>query len=193
MLLFIFSTNLLVAQKKKSFSPIFIVNQEIVSKEKIEEYMKSGAIKSMKNSITDEEYVLLKKKLGDKIDGKEFIALIEVYSKAEMRKKKRELKEHEITKRKFGKEFILSRNDRAADFTVDMINGEKIRLSDLKGKVVLLNFWATWCAPCIREFHEMPSKILDVYENEDFVLLPFGLNLLTETLLKKSFSYSLVY
>ena len=80
-----------------------------------------------------------------------------------------------LQKRKFGKEFILNRDDRAADFTVDMINGEKIRLSDLKGKVVLLNFWATWCAPCIREFHEMPSKILDVYKNEDFVFLPIAI------------------
>jgi len=56
-----------------------------------------------------------------------------------------------------------------------MINGEKNRLSDLKGKVVLLNFWATCCATCIREFHEMPSKILDVYKNKDFVFLPIAI------------------
>ena len=170
---FLFQTSF--AQKKKSFSPIFIVNNEIVSKEKIEEYMKLGTIKSMKNGVTDEEFILLKKKLGDKIDGKEFIALIEVYSKTEMRKKKREKKEQEYYKKKFEKEYILNRNDIAADFTVNMINGEKIRLSDLKGKVVLLNFWATWCAPCIREFYEMPSKILDVYKNKDFVFLPIAI------------------
>ena len=137
--------------------------------------MKLGAIKSMKNGVTDEEYILLKKKLGDKIDVKEFIALIQVYSKAEMLKKKREKKEQEYYKREFEKEYILKRNDKAANFTVDMINGEKIQLSDLKGKVVLLNFWATWCAPCIREFYEMPSKILDVYKNQDFVFIPIAI------------------
>lgn len=137
--------------------------------------MKLGAIKSMKNGVTDEEFLLLKKKLGDKIDGKEFIALIEVYSKTEMRKKKREKKEQEYYIKKFEKEYILNRNDIAADFTVNMINGVKIQLSDLKGKVVLLNFWATWCAPCIREFYEMPSKIVDVYKNEDFVFIPIAI------------------
>jgi len=98
---FLFQTSF--AQKKKSFSPIFIVNNEIVSKEKIEEYMKLGAIKSMKNGVTDEEFILLKKKLGDKIDGKEFIALIEVYSKAEMRKKKERKKNKNTIKKSLKK------------------------------------------------------------------------------------------
>jgi thiol-disulfide isomerase/thioredoxin len=42
----------------------------------------------------------------------------------------------------------------AADFELQDMDEEKIKLSDYKGKVILLNFWATWCPPCIRE---MPS------------------------------------
>lgn len=46
----------------------------------------------------------------------------------------------------------------APDFVLTDMNGEKHRLSDYKGKGVLLNFWATWCKPCEREMPYMDTQ-----------------------------------
>ena len=43
----------------------------------------------------------------------------------------------------------------AADFEGTLLNGQPFRLSDQKGKVVFLNFWATWCSPCLKEMPDM--------------------------------------
>ena len=70
---------------------------------------------------------------------------------------------------------IIKTGDIAPDFTVEMLDGRFLKLSDMKGKVVLLNFWATWCGPCMQEFSEIPEKIIKRFERkENFVFLPIS-------------------
>jgi peroxiredoxin len=56
------------------------------------------------------------------------------------------------------------------DFTVKDMNGAKVRLADYKGKVILINFWATWCPPCKME---LPGfiELYDQYKDKGLVIL----------------------
>lgn len=58
----------------------------------------------------------------------------------------------------------------APDFLLPDMGGQAVRLSQLKGKVVLLNIWATWCGPCRKEMPTMEALARRL-SGEDFVLL----------------------
>lgn len=74
-------------------------------------------------------------------------------------------------KKEAGVEVVpLSIGDIAPDFTSKDVNGNTVKLSDYKGRVILIEFWATWCAPC-RELTPVLNKIYGKYKDKGFVVL----------------------
>lgn len=67
---------------------------------------------------------------------------------------------------------LVKAGDTAPDFTVEMFDGGKTTLSDLRDQVVLLNFWATWCPPCRQELARVETDLIDRFAGRDFVFLP---------------------
>ena len=62
----------------------------------------------------------------------------------------------------------------APDFSVEMLDGRTIKLSELRGKVVMLCFWATWCPPCRQEMAHLQEGVIDHFAGKDLVVLPIS-------------------
>jgi len=60
--------------------------------------------------------------------------------------------------------------DQAPEFVGVTVEGDTIALSDYRGKVVLIDFWATWCPPCRETIPEI-SELAERYRNRDVVVL----------------------
>ncbi len=56
------------------------------------------------------------------------------------------------------------------DFTVNDLNGNEVKFSQYRGKVVLLNIWATWCPPCVKEIPDL-NELHHAYKDKDVAIL----------------------
>jgi peroxiredoxin len=63
----------------------------------------------------------------------------------------------------------------APEVALPSVNGDTLRLSSLKGKVVLLDFWASWCGPC-RAFNKNLAKLYSKYKDKGFEIMGVSLD-----------------
>ena len=90
--------------------------------------------------------------------------------------------------------YLVKVGEQAPDFTMKMTNGRTVKLSDLKGKVVMLQFTASWCSVCRKE---MPFIERDIWKkhksNPNFTLMAIDRDEPRETVLKFAKSIPVTY
>jgi peroxiredoxin len=73
------------------------------------------------------------------------------------------------------KSSLVQLNETAPEFSFTTNDGKTVKLSEYKGKVILINFFATWCGPCMQEMPYIEKEIWqELKDNSNFTVLSFG-------------------
>ena len=72
-------------------------------------------------------------------------------------------------------EKLLNDISKVPDFTLSSYTGEEYNMRSLEGKVILLNFWATWCYPCRMEIPDL-NEMQEQFKNDDFIILGISIS-----------------
>lgn len=85
--------------------------------------------------------------------------------------------------------------DKAPDFVAELTNGEKFSLADNKGKVILINFWATWCGPCVEEMPDIEKIQKEYGDKVEILSVNYGEDRKTvdEFLKDKNYTFKVAY
>ncbi|RLD50771.1 MAG: TlpA family protein disulfide reductase [Bacteroidetes bacterium] len=75
------------------------------------------------------------------------------------------------SKAKIDRGYIVKVGDAAPDFTMQLTNGETTSLSSLRGKVVVLQFTASWCSVCRKEMPHLEKEVWLPNKDKDFILI----------------------
>ena len=89
----------------------------------------------------------------------------------------------------------LEVGEHLTDFSFCTLEGDTVHIADLQGKVVYLNFFATWCAPCMKELALMEDELLNDMKGEDFYFVALGRGHTKDQLIsfkeKKGFNFNI--
>ncbi|WP_347840389.1 TlpA disulfide reductase family protein [uncultured Draconibacterium sp.] len=69
---------------------------------------------------------------------------------------------------------LVKEGELAPDFTIVLEDGSEKQLSDLKGKVVWINFFADWCPPCRKELPHLDKEVYEKFKDQAFEVLVIG-------------------
>lgn len=69
---------------------------------------------------------------------------------------------------------LLKNGDMVPEFKVTTLDGKEIATSELKGKIILINFFATWCGPCMKELPEVQKQLWPKFKDKNFVMVSIG-------------------
>lgn len=111
-------------------------------------------ILSYKNSISPDSLKLFYNQLSSTLQGSEAGKLLKEYS---------ELRKYTV-------------GSVVEDFEAFNVHGEKVKLSDYKGKIILLDFWASWCSPCHLQNKEEFTYLYKKYKDNNFEIISFSID-----------------
>jgi peroxiredoxin len=80
-----------------------------------------------------------------------------------------------ISQENYMESSLVKLNQQVPEFSFTNKDGKSIKLSDYKGKVILINFFATWCGPCMKEMPYIQKDLWEKLKNNDtFIIMSFG-------------------
>lgn len=94
-----------------------------------------------------------------------------------------------------GKDTSDVKGKEAPEFTAKLTNGEKFSLKENKDKIVLINFWATWCGPCVEELPAIEKLQKEYGDKIEIVAVNYGEDkeVVDEFLKDKNYTFKIAY